>query len=133
MNKPQLEEFMVFEDKNGKMGIILKNNSLNHPWWKCYKDVNSGGQVFSEGSEFHNSIVKLYKVPLEDKHSTHFRVLKFMVDGNLDYFECIYDENIQKEIEPVNIIINLTVNNPNNIDEFVKKLTKELEKVGCQI
>jgi len=45
--KPQIEEFMIFENKDGKMGVIIKTDNNYYRWWKCYKD-GKGGQVFIE-------------------------------------------------------------------------------------
>lgn len=95
--KPQLEEFMVFENNDGKMGVIIKSND-RYEWWKCYKD-GSGGQVFNENDEHYNRIVKLYKT--ENERDKHFYALKFMNDGNINKYKCVYD----KSKEPITIQI----------------------------
>jgi len=110
-NKPKLEEFMIFEDKSGEMGVILNSCHEDFTWWKCYKNIHDIGQVFNEDDEFH--------------------ALKFMENGNLENYNCIYEykEGI-KEVKlnkPVNITINLTVNNPKNTDEIMNEIKKVLE------
>lgn len=120
----KLEEFMVFEDEEGKSGIIIKNDSDSHcPWWKCYKQ-GTGGQIFNKNDEYFNKIKKLYKI--KDDHYVHYYALKFMINGDLSKYDCIYNKDIAKEIEPLNIIINATIN-PESIKD-IEKIIDELQE-----
>ena len=129
INKPKLEEFMVFEDKDGRMGVIIKNDSDEYPWWKCYKD-KTYGQVFNKQEKHYDNIFRLYKVK-QYGYNEYFCALKFMNNGDLDSYNCVYEykEEVEetKEIQPVNITINLTVNNPKNTEEIMNEIKKVLE------
>ena len=131
MNKPQLEEFMVFEDRNGEMGVIIKSNSEKYKWKKCYNNLDVG-QIFNENydNKIYNQIVKLYIV--EDKGSRIFGALRFMNNGGLHRYKCIYKyvEPIEeiKEIKPINITINLTLNNHKNLEEIMSEIKVVLGK-----
>jgi len=118
-NKPQLEDFMVFKDKNGDRGVIIKNDSDDCLWWKCIKD-SIIGQRFNEQGEHYNNIVKLYKVKYG--YDKYFCALKFMNNGKLDKYDCVY-EYVKpiEEVQLVNITINLTVNNPKNTEEIMNE------------
>lgn len=132
--KPQLEEFMVFEDENHEMGVIIK---CNPGWWKCYRKF--GGHVFNELSndKAYNSIIKLYKT--KNDGYIHFGALKFMLDGDLSRYYCVYDkekdekEDENKVLEPVNVTINITVNNPNDIENICKQFEKDFLKLMGKI
>ena len=131
-NKPRLEEFMVFEDKSGEMGVIIKNTYINSdecPWWKCYQNEDIG-QVFNEEDKHFGNIKKLYKVKY--KYSECFCALKFMNNGNLDSYNCVYEykEELEKteEIKPLNITINITMNNTKKAEEITNEIKKVLEK-----
>jgi len=89
--KPRIEEFMVFEDKDGKTGVILNSCHEDFVWWKCYKNINNVGQVFNENDRCYNDIVKLYKIKYG--YNNKFHALKFMNAGNLEDYNCIYDYN----------------------------------------
>ena len=121
----QLEEFMVFEDEDGKTGIIVKHDSDNCPWWKCYKQ-GTGGQVFNENDGYFNKIIKLYKV--NEDHYECYAALKYMLNGDLKKYDCVYDKSTEKEIEPLNIIINATVN-PDSITDIEKIIDELQEKI----
>jgi len=127
MNKPQLEEFMVFEDRNGEMGIIIKSNSEKYKWKKCYNNLDVG-QIFSEDcdNKIYNQIIKLYVI--KDEKSRIFGALRFMNNGGLHRYKCVYEyvKPIEK-VQPVNITINLTVNNPKNTEEIMNEIKKVLE------
>lgn len=122
--KPQLEEFMIFEDKNGEMGVIIKSDDNYHKWWKCYRE-SQGGQVFNENDSNYKKIIKLYKV--EGWSDKYFKALKFMDNGDLCGYECVYDVT---KVEPVNITINMTVNCSDDIDKFLDKLKEQLGSVS---
>ncbi len=89
----KIKKYMVFEDKDGSMGVILKNNTspdATQTWWKCYR--GEGGQIFkqSEGYIGYDDIAKLYECRL-DKFKIYC-AFKFMFDGNLDnYKEVTYE------------------------------------------
>ena len=129
-NKPKLEEFMVFSDKDGKMGVIIKNDSDNYPWWKCYRN-ESYGQVFSKQEKHYDNIFRLYKVK-KYEYNEYFCALKFMNNGNLDSYNCVYEykEELEKteEIKPLNITINITMNNTKKAEEITNEIKKVLEK-----
>jgi len=129
-NKPELEEFMVFVDKNGAMGVIIKNtytDSDTYPWWKCYKD-KTYGQVFNEQEKHYDNIDKLYKVKY-NYYNEYFYALKFMNNGDLDSYNCVYKykEEIE-EIQPLNLTINITINNHKNAEEIANEIKAVLEK-----
>ena len=103
-NKPELEEFMVFVDKNGAMGVIIKNtytDSDTYPWWKCYKD-KTYGQVFNEQEKHYDNIDKLYKIKY-NYYNEYFYALKFMNNGDLDSYNCVYEykEEINDDISKI--------------------------------
>jgi len=129
-NKPKLEEFMIFEDKSGEMGVILNSCHEDFTWWKCYKNIHDIGQVFNEDDEYYADIVKIYK--LKYGYNCKFHALKFMENGNLENYNCIYEYKAEnKEVKsnkPVNITINLTINNPKNTEEIANEIKKVLEK-----
>jgi len=126
MNKPKLEEFMVFENKNGEMGVIIKRDSDNCPWWKCYKDEDSG-QIFDEHDERYNYIKKLYKVKYG--YDKRFNALKFMKTGSIYNYNCVYEyvEPVE-ETKSVNITINLTLNDTKNLKDIANEIKAVLEK-----
>lgn len=119
MEMPKIEEYMLFEDDNGEMGVIIKTNYTYENWWKVYKKSN-GGQVFGEGDSNYKNINKLFKVTDEDR--MQFYALKFMSNGNMNEHTCVYDKS--KIEEPVinNYTINITV--PSNVNE--KELTNQI-------
>jgi len=125
-NKPKLKEFMIFEDKSGEMGVILNSCHEDFTWWKCYKNIHDIGQVFNEDDEYYADIVKIYK--LKYGYNCKFHALKFMENGNLENYNCIYEYKEVKSNKPVNITINLTVNNPKNTEEIMNEIKKVLEK-----
>jgi len=126
MNKLQLEEFMVFEDKDGEMGVIIKSDSDGLPWWKRYQNGITG-QVFEEQDKHYNNIAKLFKVKYG--HDKQFCALKFMYNGGIRNYNCVYEyvEPVE-EIKPVNIMINLTINNPKNLEDIMSEVKVILEK-----
>jgi len=133
-NKPKLEEFMVFTDKDGAMGVIIKNthtDSDTYPWWKCYKD-KTYGQIFNEQEKHYDNIDKLYKIKY-DYYNKYFYALKFMNDGDLDSYNCVYEykEEIE-EIQPLNITINITINNPKNVEEIANEIKAVLKNTNLQ-
>jgi len=127
--KPKIEEYMVFEDINGEMGVILKSDySDNNPWWKCYKD-SMGGDIFKQNSndQIYNKIVKLFKSNEIKNENKIFDALKFMNNGNLKNYNCVYEYvELVEEIKPVSIMINLTLNDTNIIENIYKQIAKEL-------
>ena len=131
MSKPKLEEFMVFEDKNGEMGVIIKSNSEKYKWKKCYNNLDVG-QIFSEDcdNKIYNQIIKLYII--EDERNKIFGALRFMNNGGIHRYKCVYEyiEHIDEidEIKPVNITINLTLNNYKNLEEIMSEIKVVLEK-----
>ena len=129
-NKPELEEFMVFVDKNGAMGVIIKNtytDSDTYPWWKCYKD-KTYGQVFNEQEKHYDNIDKLYKVKY-NYYNEYFYALKFMNNGDLDSYNCVYEYKEEiNEIQPLNLTINITINNHKNAEEITNEIKAVLEK-----
>lgn len=122
----QLEEFMVFQDASGKTGVIIKG--CHYSWWKCFREF--GGQVFDEKDNHFNEIVKLYKVKdVEKQENIYFRALKFMFDGALNDWECVYDKETECENDSINIIINASVN-PESIKDIEKVIQELQEKIS---
>lgn len=140
MNKSKLEEFMVFKCKDGKMGVIIRSNYNDNPWWFCYQDCD-GGQIFKESisDEHYNNILKLYKVDdlkvndLRGEKDKLFYALDFMRNRSLSKYRCVYDAT-QEKFKPVNITINLAVNSLADTEKVFNVISKELQKIGgCQL
>jgi len=95
MDKPKIEEFMLFLDSNNRMGVIIKKKSCDDTCWKkCFK--NSGGQVFRENSndDSYTNIIELYKS--KDAEEKVYYAFQFMTDSKhfniLNRYECVYSK-----------------------------------------
>jgi hypothetical protein len=92
----KIEEFMVFEDENGEVGVIIKNKESScYAWKKVY--VSGYAEIFDEilSDEDYLEIAKLYKH--KDGYNL-FSALIFMTDSDLNMFDCVYDKS-EKSIE----------------------------------
>lgn len=101
MKKPKLEEFMVLANIEGEQGVLIEHSgSESYPWWICYGD---SGQVFneSESDRDYQNISKVYK----SKRNWHekYDALKFMRDGSLSEYECVYDKD-KKDVKVIDTI-----------------------------
>jgi hypothetical protein len=120
--KPQIEEFMVFEDENGKTGVIIESNSEYFSWWKCYKSNDKGGQVFSFNDNNFYKINKLYKT----NRDKYFYALKFMANGDLSDYKCVYDAT--KKL--TNVTININIDKSYNVEQILNSIKNEFEKIS---
>jgi hypothetical protein len=79
--KPQIEEFMVFEDEDGRMGVVIESDNENYKWWKCYKSENVNGQIFNEieNDDNYNIIKKLYKTTFGNKRFYAFKFMSIVI------------------------------------------------------
>jgi len=115
MKKPKLEEFMILENSEGEQGVLIEHEgSETYPWWICY---GNGGQVFaeSEGDKDYQNISKLYK-SIRNGH-VKYDALKFMRDGSLIEYDCVYDKN---EVEVIIV---------DEIEEKFKKCQVEIKYI----
>lgn len=131
----KIEEFMVFENDDNNTGVIIKSDNEFFDWWKCFR--KTGGQLFSEDNcSVHRNIIKLFKC--NNLGSEKYYALKYMLDGDLSRYDCVYDKNKKEsEIKPVNTIINISVNGCNDsksvVEQIIKKLQDELIKINMVI
>jgi len=76
--------------------------------------------------------IVIIKYIIKDERNKIFGALRFMNNGGIHRYKCVYEyiEHIDEidEIKPVNITINLTLNNHKNLKEIMSEIKVVLEK-----
>ena len=99
-NLTHLEEFMIFQDNRGRVGVVLKSNHKSYNWQLYYG--NNVGQLMNEGGRHHYGIDKLFRAKETESVSKEFLALSFIEDGreiSKDDYELYFDRNKEEKFQ----------------------------------